>query len=732
MERRTASGWVSEGDLTAPEVETPIAPRWTNCAGFGAVTKLSGDGNTLLVAPERSASPDGEERCVAFVYRHGSDGWTLDGTLFPPGVGPAGSPTQEVCEFFGIEGVIDDDGDLLAIRANRQVDVFVRGQTGWSLEQDITLPTGAGCGETIGPREVALSGDGDTLLASDPDCERNGVFAVGRVYAYTRSGGGWSLTQTIESPEPQFQNEFGSVVTISDDGSTAAISTLQNGGLPHFSGAAWVYEHDAAGWHARTRISPTEPEAEEGFDCSSIVAGGQRIVCGAYDAVGFNVEQGSIYAFERPDAGWGATVAPPQRVFAPEGLAGDALGVSDYRGWTEYGVSDDGGLIDAPIDAANIASGAYPDDLIGYELTAPPVYSVPTVANVSPTSGGAGTTITIDGSNLTGATAVSIGGTPAASFQVESPTQITAVVPAGATSGPISVSTPGRDATSPEDFAFIAREGSPHVTSITPSEGTTTGGTAVTITGSNFGLDANVTIGGEATDVVVHSETEITAITPAQRAGSAEVVVSDEGGASTGGPDFTYVELAPSVSSVVPAEGPSTGGTAVTINGADFESDSTVTIGGEATDVTVRSNGEITAVTPAQPAGSHEVVVSDEAGSSAGGPTFTYAAPPTVVSVTPSEGPAKGHTRVTIRGSHFQAGAIVTIGAPATAVKVHSETEITAKTAAEPAGSYEVVVSEGRGTSSGGPIFTYAVESKTAAGAFGTALLESDGTGAHA
>jgi hypothetical protein len=352
------------------------------------------------------------------------------------------------------------------------------------------------------------------------------------------------------------------------------------------------------------------------------------------------------------------------------------------------------------------------------------VYSAPTVASVSPSSGGAGTTISIEGSNLTGATAVSIGGTPAASFQVESPTLITAVVPADATSGPIAVTTPGGDATSPEVFTFIAREGSPQVVSITPAEGPAAGGTAVTIRGSNFGLDAHVTIGADATDVVVHSETEITAVTPAQPAGSDEVLVSDEGGVSTGGPDFTYLELAPSVSSIAPAEGPMTGGTAVTIKGTDFEPDSTVTIGGEASDVTVHSNGEITAVTAAQPPGSYEVLVSDEAGRSTGGPTFTYATPPTVASVTPSEGPTKGRTKVTIVGSHFQAGATVTIGGPATAVKVHSETEITAKTAPEPAGSYEVVVSEARGTSSGGPAFTYTANSKTVAGAFRSALFE--------
>ena len=81
----------------------------------------------------------------------------------------------------------------------------------------------------------------------------------------------------------------------------------------------------------------------------------------------------------------------------------------------------------------------------------------------------------------------------------------------------------------------------PEASSITPSEGSTTGGTAVTIKGSNFLPGATVTIGGAATAVSVHSETEITAVTPAEPAGRYEVIVSDQGGSSTGGAVYTYV-----------------------------------------------------------------------------------------------------------------------------------------------------------------------------------------------
>jgi hypothetical protein len=66
----------------------------------------------------------------------------------------------------------------------------------------------------------------------------------------------------------------------------------------------------------------------------------------------------------------------------------------------------------------------------------------PTITSFTPGSGQLGDTIIITGTGLTGATAVNFGQTPAASFKVNSGTQITAVV-AGGASGDVQVVTPG-------------------------------------------------------------------------------------------------------------------------------------------------------------------------------------------------------------------------------------------------------------------------------------------------
>ncbi|GAA4053235.1 hypothetical protein GCM10022409_45190 [Hymenobacter glaciei] len=77
---------------------------------------------------------------------------------------------------------------------------------------------------------------------------------------------------------------------------------------------------------------------------------------------------------------------------------------------------------------------------------------VPLITSFTPTSGPAGTNVTINGNYFTSATQVTFNGTPVASFVVVSATQITTSVPAGATSGPITVIAPVGSGTSATPF----------------------------------------------------------------------------------------------------------------------------------------------------------------------------------------------------------------------------------------------------------------------------------------
>ncbi|MFF9815919.1 IPT/TIG domain-containing protein, partial [Streptomyces sp. NPDC014006] len=118
--------------------------------------------------------------------------------------------------------------------------------------------------------------------------------------------------------------------------------------------------------------------------------------------------------------------------------------------------------------------------------TVPFTYVVaPSVSGVSPNQGSVsgGTTVTLTGVNLSGATAVSFGGVPAASFTVNSGTQITAVSPAHAAGAvAVTVTTPS-GTSNPVDFTYVA---APSVSGVSPNQGSVSGGTTVTLTGVNL------------------------------------------------------------------------------------------------------------------------------------------------------------------------------------------------------------------------------------------------------
>jgi len=173
--------------------------------------------------------------------------------------------------------------------------------------------------------------------------------------------------------------------------------------------------------------------------------------------------------------------------------------------------------------------------------------AIPTVSSVAPPQGpvAGGTAVTITGTGFGAGATVTIGGVAATNVAVMGATSITATTPAGG-AGPadVSVTTPGGTATLAGGFTYLS---APTVTGISPPVGPTSGGTAVTITGTGFASGATVTIGGvAATNIVVGSATSITATTGPHALGSGDIVVTNvDAQAATLAGGFTY--RAPSV-----------------------------------------------------------------------------------------------------------------------------------------------------------------------------------------
>jgi hypothetical protein len=165
------------------------------------------------------------------------------------------------------------------------------------------------------------------------------------------------------------------------------------------------------------------------------------------------------------------------------------------------------------------------------------VTATPTITNFTPAIGGVGTTVTINGTNFTAASAVRFNGVAASSFTVNSATRISAVVPAGATTGKITVTNSAGTATSAEDFTVAPV---PVITDFSPAFGKV--GTTVTITGSEFAGATDVRFDGVSTSFTIVSSTEITAAVPAG-AGDGVITIIGANGAGSSSTEFIVTEV---------------------------------------------------------------------------------------------------------------------------------------------------------------------------------------------
>ncbi len=181
-------------------------------------------------------------------------------------------------------------------------------------------------------------------------------------------------------------------------------------------------------------------------------------------------------------------------------------------------------------------------------LYAAPAPKPPDVTSIDPTSGSTagGTAFTIKGTDFDGAFAPTFDGVAAPNYAVSgNGKQITGTTPAHA-AGPVTVTVTTANGSDTVGYTYVTPPPTPGptVTGLSPSSGVSTGGTSVTITGTNLTGATAVTFEGvAATSFVVNSATQITAVSPAGSPGIADVLVTTPGGTSTDttADDFTYI-----------------------------------------------------------------------------------------------------------------------------------------------------------------------------------------------
>ena len=293
----------------------------------------------------------------------------------------------------------------------------------------------------------------------------------------------------------------------------------------------------------------------------------------------------------------------------------------------------------------------------------------PTLTTVAPAAGplAGGNAVVLTGSNFTATGTIVTFGAAAAAVTFNSTTQVSVTAPSGTGTVNVTVATAGGSATKIAAYSYAQ---APTLTQVAPVSGPIAGGTAMTLTGTNFTAGSVVMIGGlAATTIIVVDPQTITATSPAHAAGAVGVAVTAAGGTATLASGFTYVAVP--VAPVVTA--PNTGvvqttTTPVVTGTAIANAMVTIYLNGTQAGQVVASAGGAWSFTPgvALPQGVNTVhaTASNAGGTSANSTSNSFTidsvAPAAPVVTTPTNGATIGTTTPTILGT-AEATALVTL-----------------------------------------------------------------------
>jgi hypothetical protein len=452
---------------------------------FGYSVALSGD-TALVGAPYKTVGGQSSAG-TAYVFTRSGASWSQQAELTPS------DSARE--ESFGYSVALSGDTALIgapgkAVGGNWSFGaayVFTGSGASWSQLAELTASDQA-AGDSFGD-SVALSAG--TALVGANGTTVGGQDGAGTAYVFGGSRASWSQLAELSDPAPAAYDHFGSSVALS--GGTALIGAYQKtvGGQSQ-AGAAYIFTGSGASWSQQAELSDLSPAADDWFGSSVALSGDTALVGTPHKGDGQG-SFGAAYVFTRSGTTWSqqakltaSDAGTPDELGDSVTLSGDTALVGAYqktvggqasagaayvftrwsKTWSQQAeLSDPAAAIDdnfgdsVALSAGTALVGANGTTLVGqagagaaYAFT---IGTAPTISSFTPTSGLVGSRVTLTGTGFSGASAVSFNGVAAASFKVASDTKITARVPAGATSGSISVTTPDGTATSATSFTVI-------------------------------------------------------------------------------------------------------------------------------------------------------------------------------------------------------------------------------------------------------------------------------------
>ena len=329
---------------------------------FGWALALSGDGNTLAVGAygedSNATNINGDQTNNSATNAGAVYVFTRSGTTWAQQAYIKAS-NSDAGDQFGYAIKISADGNTLAVGAFLEssnstiingdqtnnsttnagaVYVFTRSGTTWA-QQAYIKASNSGNADYFG-QSIALSVEGNTLVVGangessnttgiNGNQNNNSAVFSGAVYVFTRNGTSWTQQAYIKASNSNGNDQFGTVIKLSDDGNTLAvgangessnatgINAVQNNNSAANAGAVYIFTRSGTIWTQQAYIKASNTDANDNFGYTISLSGdGNTLAVGAYgedsNATNINGDQtnnsatnaGAVYVFTRSVNVW--------------------------------------------------------------------------------------------------------------------------------------------------------------------------------------------------------------------------------------------------------------------------------------------------------------------------------------------------------------------------------------------------------------------------------------------
>jgi len=257
---------------------------------FGLSVALSNDGNTAVVGADYATGVSANTG-AASVYTSGGGSWSKVATL------TASSGVAD--DLFGTSVALSGDGTTAMVGApavnydTGEAYVFTASGGSWADQSSTPFATGVASGDKFG-YSVALSRGGTTAMVGAPF----GSSSTGEAYVFTTSGGGsWSQAASLTATGGMANDEFGNSVALSRDGTTAVVGAHA---AVSYRGAAYVFKNPGGGgWSQVTELTASGVVTDDELGSSVALSGdGTMAVVGAHAQYANNAA-GAAYSWSR-------------------------------------------------------------------------------------------------------------------------------------------------------------------------------------------------------------------------------------------------------------------------------------------------------------------------------------------------------------------------------------------------------------------------------------------------